>query len=107
MIKLLRTYSWTLVLGLVLGIAGWYPWMLQFWITLIVLLVTILWYDSRPRQEERMEEDEIVQMLLAGLLTDGAHHKQMALEKVLRMICEDEWVNKVKEELQWEDVIPA
>jgi len=51
--------------------------------------------------------DEVVKELINGLMTDGAHHKQGALESVLRMICEDSWVDEAKDELQWEDGIPA
>ena len=45
--------------------------------------------------------------ILEGLLTDGVHHKQYTLEVVLRMLCEDSWVDEAKKELQWEEGIPA
>lgn len=51
--------------------------------------------------------DYIVEALLMGLTTDGAHHKQYQLEQALRRLCSDEWVNKMKQELQWEEGIPA
>jgi len=51
--------------------------------------------------------DGIVKILLNGLMTDGAHHKQYVLESALRLICEDSWVDEAKEELEWEDGIPA
>ena len=62
------------------------------------------------RQAELSREwhfDNIVKEILKGLLTDGAHHKQHTLEMVLRMLCEDGWVDDAKKELQWEEGIPA
>lgn len=62
------------------------------------------------RQAELSREwyfDSIVKELLEGLLTDGAHHKQYTLEVVLRMLCEDSWVDEAKKEFQWEDGISA
>ncbi len=56
---------------------------------------------------QRQHYDEIVKALLNGLMTDGAHHKQHSIETVLRMICEDSFVDEAKAELQWEAGIPA
>ena len=50
--------------------------------------------------------DEAVKALLLGLTTDGARHKQWALDKALRSLCTDEWTDKAKEEFTWEDGIP-
>ena len=51
--------------------------------------------------------DNIVKEIMEGLLTDGSHHKQYTLEMVLRMLCDDNWVDEAKKELQWEEGIPA
>jgi hypothetical protein len=51
--------------------------------------------------------DNIVKEIMEGLLTDGSHHKQYTLEMVLRMLCDDSWVDEAKKELQWEEGIPA
>lgn len=62
------------------------------------------------RQAELSREwylDNIVKEILEGLTTDGAHHKQYTLEMVLRMLCEDSWVDEAKKELQWEEGVPA
>lgn len=62
------------------------------------------------RQAELAREwcfDNIVNEILEGLLTDGSHHKQYTLEMVLRMLCDDSWVDEAKKELQWEEGIPA
>lgn len=62
------------------------------------------------RQAELVREwcfDNIVKEILEGLLTDGSHHKQYTLEMVLRMLCDDSWVDEAKKELQWEEGIPA
>lgn len=62
------------------------------------------------RQAELAREwcfDNIVKEILEGLLTDGSHHKQYTLEMVLRMLCDDSWVDEAKKELQWEEGIPA
>lgn len=57
--------------------------------------------------EKRKFFNDITKTLLEGLVTDGAHHKQYALEKILRIICEDAWVDKVKDEFKWEDGFPG
>ena len=62
------------------------------------------------RQAELLHKlhfDNIVKEILEGLLTDGSHHKQYTLETVLRMLCEDSWVDEAKKELQWEEGIPS
>jgi len=51
--------------------------------------------------------DEVVKHLLNGLITDGAHHKQWELEQAFRALCTDDYVDKAKQEFQWEDGIPA
>jgi len=50
--------------------------------------------------------DEVVKLLIEGLITDGSHHKQYYLEKAFRSLCEDEYVDQAKEEFQWEAGIP-
>ena len=49
----------------------------------------------------------MIEEIIYGLQTDGGHHKQYTLEVVLRMICEDEWVDKAKDYFKWEEGIPA
>jgi hypothetical protein len=61
----------------------------------------------KPEMKNKWYFDRIVNELLNGLVTDGAHHKQHSLEFVLRMMCEDEWVDAAKKQLQWQDGIPA
>lgn len=51
--------------------------------------------------------DEAVKLLIEGLITDGAHHKQYFLEMALRALCEDGYVDKAKTEFEWQDGIPA
>ena len=51
--------------------------------------------------------DEVVKALLEGLTTDGAHHKQYWLEQAFRALCEDEYVDKAKREVEWETGIPS
>jgi hypothetical protein len=50
--------------------------------------------------------DEIVMHLISGLTTDGAHHKQYYLEKIFRILCEDEYIDEVRKEFGWEEGIP-
>ena len=47
--------------------------------------------------------DKVVKYLITGLMADGAHHKQFYLEQAFRALCEDEYVDKAKEEFEWED----
>ena len=56
---------------------------------------------------EKCKEDDIREILLEALLTDGGHHKQYALEEALRLLIGNTMVNKLKDELQWEDGIPS
>lgn len=51
--------------------------------------------------------DEVVKVILHGLMTDGAHHKQHSLECVLGMLTEEEWIKKAHAEFQWEKGIPS
>lgn len=51
--------------------------------------------------------DRCVETLLHALITDGAHHKQHDIERALRILCTDEWVDKAKQRFQWESGIPA
>jgi hypothetical protein len=55
--------------------------------------------------DKRDSRDAIVEALLCGLTTDGAHHKQWALEKAFRALCEDAYVDKAKAEFGWEEGI--
>ena len=49
--------------------------------------------------------DSVADMLLAALTTDGGHHKQWYLERAMRAISGDAYVDSAKDELQWEDGI--
>ena len=47
--------------------------------------------------------DKVVKYLITGLMANGAQHKQFYLEQAFRALCEDEYVDKAKEEFGWED----
>jgi len=49
--------------------------------------------------------DKAVAILLEGLQTDGAHHKQAAMEQALSIICGDDWLAETHAEFQWEEGI--
>jgi hypothetical protein len=51
--------------------------------------------------------DEVLNALLMGLNTDGAHHKQYYLEQAFRSLCDDKYVDKVKIKFKWEEGIPS
>lgn len=51
--------------------------------------------------------DRVVVHLLAGLTTDGAHHKQYYLEQALRTLCTDDYVKQAKDNFGWDDGIPS
>jgi len=65
----------------------------------------------RERGNEMKAVDEIIEearvALLDGLTTDGEHHKQYYLEKVFRLLCGDEHVDKEKSIEEWEEGIPG
>ena len=57
-----------------------------------------------------MEKDEAIQIAIHGLLTDGSHHKQWALEEVLKALGMDldELRSKLKEQdYYWDEGIPS
>lgn len=56
---------------------------------------------EKPVTLSSADLDTAVKEILLGLTTDGAHHKQYALEKALRAICTDEWVDEAQREFQW------
>jgi hypothetical protein len=49
--------------------------------------------------------DEVVKLIIEGLITDGAHHKQWYLEQIFKAICEDEYVETTRKEFTWEEGI--
>lgn len=53
----------------------------------------------------RDPRDRAVELLLQGLTTDGAHHKQWCLEQVFRVLCTDGYVERARAELQWTEGI--
>jgi hypothetical protein len=58
-----------------------------------------------PDVETSWQKGSVVKELLYGLITDGAHHKQYHLERVLRLLCTDKYVDEAKKEFQWEEGI--
>jgi hypothetical protein len=53
----------------------------------------------------RDSRDKVVEFLILGLTTDGAHHKQWALEQAFLALCEDDYVEQSKKEFEWEEGI--
>jgi len=51
--------------------------------------------------------DEVVKLIIKGLITDGAHHKQYYLEEAFRALCEDEYVDEAKRKFEWQNGIPS
>jgi len=60
-------------------------------------MMTPEWYSK--------ELDKALVVLIEGLQTDGAHHKQWAMEQALAFICGDGWLEKARAEFQWEEGI--
>lgn len=58
-------------------------------------------------EEIRGKLNQVTVALLNGLTTDGAHHKQYYLEQALSELVEPEWIEKAREEFQWEKGIPS
>lgn len=52
--------------------------------------------------ELMLELEKIAKILLCGLTTDGAHHKQYYLEKALKALITDKAFNEAKKEFDWE-----
>jgi hypothetical protein len=48
---------------------------------------------------------ELAELALEGLTTDGAHHKQWYLEKMLKLLTPNDY-EKTKEEFNWDEGIP-
>ena len=61
--------------------------------------------DLSEFPEYREAMDKVVAVLLDGLVFDGGHHKQWALEQALLCLCEEESVAEMKADLQWEEGI--
>jgi len=49
--------------------------------------------------------DETVKIILEGLITDGAHHKQWYLEQVLQSLVEPEYYETCRKEFEWDEGI--
>lgn len=67
-------------------------------------------FRKKPVVIEAMQADHmdlVVTAIIRGLVTDGAHHKQHALESVLQLLVEPEWIERAQRELQWESGIPS
>lgn len=59
------------------------------------------WHLNRARIEQSM----VIQELLRGLRTDGAHHKQYYLEQALIRIVGTDEVLKMRQDGDWEEAI--
>jgi hypothetical protein len=46
-------------------------------------------------------------LVIEGLMTDGAHHKQYYLEAILGVILDHEEFEETKKEFEWEPGIPG
>ena len=57
-------------------------------------------------EEYSKELDKALVVLIEGLQTDGAHHKQWAMEQALAFICGNDWLEKARAEFQWEEGMP-
>lgn len=58
------------------------------------------WKHKDPR-------DPVLEALLMGLITDGAHHKQYHLEQALNALTSPEWTEAAKQHFQWQEGIPS
>ena len=45
--------------------------------------------------------DALIKILITGLTTDGAHHKQWALDQILAAMVEQDWYDQAHAEFQW------
>ena len=52
-----------------------------------------------------MDEKGLVEIIIDGLCTDGDHHKQWYLERVLRELVGDEEFDNMKGISEWEEGI--
>jgi len=57
-------------------------------------------------EEYSKELDKALVILIEGLMVNGAHYKQYAMEQALAFICGDDWLEKAREEFQWEEGMP-
>jgi hypothetical protein len=46
---------------------------------------------------------KVVEILIQGLLTDGAQHKQWALEEALKQLASKEMYKKLKQSHEWDE----
>lgn len=61
--------------------------------------------SSTPPSGMVDSRDEVVKALIEGLTTDGGHHKQWALEKAFRALCQDDYVDEAQAEFCWDEGI--
>jgi hypothetical protein len=54
---------------------------------------------SEPRN---VEADALFKLILLGLTTDGSHHKQWVLEKILDALVEEDSFNDAFNHFQWD-----
>jgi len=58
-------------------------------------------------KEYSKELDKALVILMEGLMVNGAHYKQYAMEQALAFICGNDWLEKARAEFQWEEGIPS
>ncbi len=64
-------------------------------------------YDLNHAEIQHGDLNKVVQSLIEGLVTDGAHHKQFALERALSLLCTKRWIDSAIEHYGWEEGIPG
>ena len=52
-----------------------------------------------------MQEKSLSELIVEGLLTDGAHHKQWFLEEILKKLIAEEGLIQLKNHIEWEEGI--
>ena len=62
---------------------------------------------DKLKEAEQKHRNEIASVLINGLTTDGAHHKQYALDRALMRIFDDAFYEDAKKEFKWEEGIPG
>lgn len=60
-----------------------------------------------PTQDYQDKIEQAVKEILDGLTTDGAHHKQYALEQALLLLTTPAFVQQQRDAYGWEEGIPA
>ena len=71
-------------------------------------IIQHLLLEARLRRiEKEQKADELSEWIVSGLVTDGAHHKQWYLEKVLEEVMGEAYVKTMRDENgEWEKGVP-